>query len=90
MHGGLWRRTWAHDRLALAVTAIGSLAAAIAWRAVTEPMGDTPTYRATALVLRDGWPSLTERGPGYPLLLLATGSTSDTSVRFSSPAWWRL
>lgn len=59
--------------------ALGSVIATIAWRAMTRPMGDTFTYRATAAVLRDGWPSLTPRGPGYPLLLLATGS-SDRST----------
>lgn len=80
MHGGLWRRTWAHDRLALGVLAVGSLAATVAWRATTRPMGDTPTYRATAQILADGWPTLTERGPGYPLLLLATGA-SDRSTQ---------
>jgi hypothetical protein len=61
--------------LALAVCAIGSLVAAVAWRATTRPMVDTNTYRATAEVLRDGWSSLTLRGPGYPLLLLVTGSS---------------
>ncbi|MEZ5204448.1 MAG: hypothetical protein R2701_08750 [Acidimicrobiales bacterium] len=79
MHGGLWRRTWRHDRLALAVLGVGSLIATIAYRAITRPMADTVTYRATAHVLRDGWPTITERGPGYPILLILTGSTSSST-----------
>lgn len=79
MHGGLWRRTWAHDRLALAVVGAGSLIAAVAWRGITRPMADTVTYRATALILRDGWPTITERGPGFPALLLATGSSAGST-----------
>jgi hypothetical protein len=42
-------------------------------------MGDTPTYRAAAAILRDGWPSITQRGPGYPLLLLLTGSSHGST-----------
>jgi hypothetical protein len=76
---GLLRRLWRDDRLALAVCAVGSALAAICWRATTRPMGDTPTYRATAAILRDGWPSLTDRGPGYPLLLLLTGSSGGST-----------
>lgn len=76
---GLLRRCWRHDRLALAVCAAGSLLAAIGWRATTRPMGDTPSYQATAAILRDGWPTLTQRGPGYPLLLLATGSSHGST-----------
>lgn len=72
---GLFRRTWRHDRLALAVCAIGSLIATIAWRATTRPMVDTVSYRGTAEVLRDGWSTITLRGPGYPALLLVTGSS---------------
>lgn len=80
---GLVRRTWRDDRLVVAVCAVGSALAAVAWRATTRPMGDTPTYQATAAILRDGWPTLTERGPGYPLLLLATGSShGSTSLLF--------
>ena len=76
---GLLRRTWRDDRLALAVCGLGSLVATIAWRATTRPMGDTSSYRATAEVLRDGWSSLTIRGPGYPLLLLLTGSADGST-----------
>lgn len=72
---GLFRRTWRADRLVLAVCGLGSLIAAIAWRVATRPMGDTPSYQATAVILGDGWGSLTDRGPGYPLVLLLTGST---------------
>jgi hypothetical protein len=73
------RRTWRDDRLVLAVCAVGSVVAAMAWRATTRPMGDTPSYQATAAILRAGWPSLTDRGPGYPLLLLATGSSHGST-----------
>jgi hypothetical protein len=73
------RRTWRHDRPALAVAAAGSLIATIGWRATTRPMGDTPSYRATAAILQDGWPTITERGPGYPLLLIATGADDGSS-----------
>jgi len=76
---GLLRRTWRHDRLALAVMGVASLIAAVAWRATTRPMGDTGSYRATAEVLRDGWSTLTIRGPGYPLLLLVTGSSNGST-----------
>lgn len=79
MEGGLWRRTWAHDRLALGLLGFGCALAAIAWRATTRPMGDTPSYRATALILRDGWPTITERVPGYPLLLVLTGASDGSS-----------
>ena len=76
---GLLRRSWRHDRLALAACGLGSLLAALAWRATTRPMGDTVTYRATAEILRDGWPTITLRGPGYPLLLLLTGSSNGST-----------
>ncbi|MCB0958648.1 MAG: glycosyltransferase family 39 protein [Acidimicrobiales bacterium] len=79
MDGGLWRRTWRHDRPALAVTGAAALLASIGWRAITRPMGDTPSYRATAAILRDGWGSITERGPGYPLLLVLTGADDRSS-----------
>lgn len=77
---GLLRRTWRHDRLALAVCAVGSLVATVAWRATTRPMGDTASYQETAAILRDGWSTITPRGPGYPLLLLATGSSHGSSA----------
>jgi hypothetical protein len=42
-------------------------------------MADTVSYRAAADTLRAGWPGITERGPGYPLLLIATGSSSGST-----------
>lgn len=76
---GLAARTWQRDKLALAVVAVGSLAATVAWRGTSRPMADTVSYRAAAQVLRDGWPTLTDRTPGYPLVLLATGSSSSST-----------
>ncbi|MEZ5138843.1 MAG: hypothetical protein R2711_08770 [Acidimicrobiales bacterium] len=79
MDGGLWRRTWRHDRLALAVTGAAALLASIGWRAITRPMGDTPSYRATAAIWRGGWGAIAARGPGYPLLLVLTGADDGSS-----------
>lgn len=76
--GGSWlARRWRADRPALAVTTIGLATAAVAWGGTTRPMADTVSYRGAAEVLRAGWPSLTDRTPGYPLLLLITGSIDD-------------
>lgn len=43
-------------------------------------MGDTPSYRAAAAGLRHGWPTLLDRTPGYPALLLVTGSSEGSTV----------
>ncbi|QXC62688.1 hypothetical protein KSP35_07815 [Aquihabitans sp. G128] len=79
MHGGLWGRLWARDRPAVAVCAVASLIATVLWRGVTRPMADTVSYRQAADLLLHGWPSLPDRTPGYPLLLLATGSHHGSS-----------
>jgi len=78
-----WERCWRRDRLALAVVAVGSLLATLLWRGVTRPMADTSNYRTAARLLREGWPSLPARTPGFPALLLLTGSSnSSTHVLF--------
>ncbi len=74
MSGGWLAQRWRRDRLALAITGLASAVATVGWRATTRPMADTSGYRAAAEVLRHGWPTLTDRTPGYPLLLLLTGS----------------
>lgn len=72
-------RAWQRDRAALAVLALGCAVATIGWRATTRPMGDTPTYRAAAVVITGGWDQLTDRTPLYPLLLWATGAARGSS-----------
>jgi len=63
--------------------AIGSLVATVAWRGISRPMADTVSYRAGAVVLQHGWHSLTDRTPGYPLILVLTGSADrSTHVLF--------
>lgn len=76
---GLLRRTWRHDRLALAVCGVGSVVATVAWRGITRPMGDTGVYREGAATLRAGWPVITERVAGYSAVLLATGSSQGST-----------
>jgi hypothetical protein len=80
MTPGLARRLWREDRAALVVLAVGSVVAAIGWRGTTRPMVDTLSYQSASRVITDGWGSLTDRTPGYPLLLWATGS-QDGSTR---------
>lgn len=60
--------------------AVGCMAAGVAWGFRTRPMPDSEDYRAAASVLLDGWDRLLERTPGYPSLLIATGSTEGSSV----------
>lgn len=54
--------------------------AGVSWRFTTRPMGDTPTYRAAADGLRSGWPHLLDRTPGYPAVMLLTGSADGSTV----------
>lgn len=74
------RRLWATDRLAVLVVAIGTLVYGVAWRFRTGPMGDSAAYRADGLTIVGGWEHITDRTPGYPLLLWATGSLHGETV----------
>jgi hypothetical protein len=79
-HRCLALRLWSECRPELALLLAGSIAAAVAWGATSRPMSDTATYRAAARGLAEGWPSILDRTPGYPLLLLATGSSMRSTV----------
>lgn len=78
-------RSWAQDRLALALLGLSSLVHTVAWRAITRPMGDSVSYRAAAqTIFSGGWGSVTDRTPGYPALLWLTGSVErETRVLFA-------
>lgn len=54
--------------------AAASLVYGLAWGFTTRPMGDSAQYRADGITITSGWHQLTDRTPGYPLLLWATGS----------------
>ena len=46
-------------------------------------MGDSAAYRSAAETITSGWGQLTERTPGYPLLLWLTGSVrTETTALF--------
>lgn len=77
------KRVWDEDRWSLAVLGIAALIASTAWSATTRPMGDSESYRAAGRVVTGGWQHITERTPGYPLLLWITGSLeSETTLLF--------
>ncbi len=62
------------DRLALTVMAVGATVASVAWGATTRPMGDSESYRISGQVIFNGWHQITDRTPGYPVLLWLTNS----------------
>ena len=74
---------WREDRWSWLVVAVGAVVACLAWAATTRPMGDSPSYRAAGLALSHGWSVITDRTPGYPLLLWLTGSLRhETTLLF--------
>lgn len=79
MQGGPFRRTWARDRTSVAVIAVASTLAAVAWRGITRPMVDTVGYRETIASLEQGWAWVTDRTVGYPLVMMATGAGNGSS-----------
>jgi hypothetical protein len=75
------RRVVAEDRWAVLCVLLATATAAAAWRATTRPMGDSHSYRVAGQVITSGWDQLTDRTPGYPLLLWATGSLDSETVQ---------
>lgn len=72
------------DRTAAVVLAVAAVVYAVVFRAVSRPMGDSVSYRAAAHTITSGWHHLTDRTPGYPLLLWATGSVEhETRLLFA-------
>jgi hypothetical protein len=57
-----------------------SLVAILLWHGTTRPMADTVSYRTAARLLTEGWPALPDRTPGYPVLLILTGSTDHSTT----------
>ncbi|WP_426572671.1 hypothetical protein [Aquihabitans sp. McL0605] len=74
------RRLWNEDRWALGIVAVATAVHAVAWGFRTAPMGDSAQYRADGLSIVGGWHHLTDRAPGYPLVLWATGSLHRETV----------
>jgi hypothetical protein len=68
------RRLWREDRVAVSIVAIATAVSIVAWRFRTAPMGDSAQFRAAGSTITGGWRTLTDRPPGYPLVLWATGS----------------
>jgi hypothetical protein len=62
------------------IVGIGTLAYGAAWRFQTVAMGDSASYRADGLTIVGGWERITDRTPGYPLLLWATGSLHGETI----------
>lgn len=71
---GVGRRSWVPDRFDQLVVVVASLVYGAAWGWRTRPMGDSWDYRRAADVILSGWSEITDRTPGYPLVLWATGS----------------
>jgi hypothetical protein len=77
------RRAVRCDAWPVAVVVATSLVAGVAWRWRTRPMGDSWSYRTAGRAIVGGWHQLTDRTPGYPLLLWVTGSLQhETHVLF--------
>jgi len=75
------------DRWAVLCVVVATAVASIAWGATTRPMGDSFSYRVAGQIVTSGWDQLTDRTPGYPLLLWATGSLHDeTTLLFAVQA----
>lgn len=68
------------ERIPFWVIVVGSLGYATAWGWRTRPMGDSADYRLAGRVITSGWAELTDRTPGYPLVLWATGSLRGETV----------
>lgn len=65
-------------RVVVATSAAAAVAYGLVWRG-GQRLADTPGYEADGHVLRTGWDVITERTPGYPALLWATGSLDGPS-----------
>lgn len=67
----------------MTVLAVAAVTASIVWGGRTRPMGDSESYRAAGRVITGGWHHITDRTPGYPLLMWITGSLdSETTALF--------
>lgn len=63
--------------------AVAAVVATVAWGAVTRPMGDSAGYRTSGRILSEGWATVADRTPVYPLVLWLTGSLrGETTLLF--------
>lgn len=71
------------ERAVVLLVGVASALAFVVWGRRTRPMDDTVAYRFSADVLTSGWSEITDRTPGYPLVLLATGADrADNAALF--------
>lgn len=83
VRGGWRERRFTLDQLDRWIVVVASLAYGVAWGWRTRPMGDSADYRLAGRVITSGWEQLTDRTPGYPLVLWATGSLDgETTALF--------
>lgn len=75
-----WGAGPAGERRALAVASALALVVYAAWWRGVERLAEAPSYEVSGRILASGWHSITERPPGYPLLLWATGSLDGPSL----------
>lgn len=73
-------RQWLQAERAVVATVLAtSFGYFLLWGGTTRPMGDSPAYRLAAEVVTGGWTQLTDRSPGFPLVLWATGAVHGES-----------
>jgi hypothetical protein len=78
-----WRRCCTLEQVDRWIVVVASLAYGMAWGWRTRPMGDSADYRLAGRVITSGWEQLTDRTPGYPLVLWVTGSLEgETTALF--------
>lgn len=78
-----WRRCCTLEQVDRWIVVVSSLAYGMAWGWRTRPMGDSADYRLAGRVITSGWEQLTDRTPGYPLVLWVTGSLEgETTALF--------
>ncbi len=75
-----WQRWCSLEQLDRWIVVVASIAYGAAWGWRTRPMGDSADYRLAGRVITSGWEQLTDRTPGYPLVLWATGSLDRETV----------
>lgn len=66
-------------RVLLGASAVALVVYGLWWRGAVR-LAEAPSYERAGQIFASGWHSITERPPGYPLLLWATGSLDGPSL----------